>query len=63
MIYPPVWLWLVAFALVFVGLRFSRSVERLPPWLCGLVVLAALIGMWYLLNGQFGNYGIQIHLP
>ena len=63
MAYPPVWLWLAAFALVFVGLLFSRSVERIPAWLCGLIVLASLIGMWWLLNGQFGGQVLHIHLP
>ena len=66
---PPVWLWFVAGFMVVAGLLLSRSpraskrVAHLPTWFCALLALAALVGMWFLLNAQFGGQVIQVHLP
>lgn len=69
MVYPPFWLWLLAFALLFGGLWLSdslpgdRMLTRLPRWFCALLALASLIGMWYLLNAQFGGHVVRLALP
>lgn len=57
------WMWLVAGLLLVIGAWLSRSPRRvrlLPTWLCGLLVVAALVGMWFLLNYQFGGQFIGI---
>ena len=69
MVYPPLWMWLLAFGFIFVGLVLScvQSVDqllsRLPGKFCALLVLAGLVGMWYLLNVQFSGLVFQIRLP
>jgi hypothetical protein len=61
MIYPPLYLWVMAFALVIDGLLLSRFprvdqfVERLPLWLCGLLVLVWSVGVWCLFTVSFGG--------
>ena len=69
MVYPPLWMWLVAVTITFVGLWLSRSLRMdkriacLPGWFCALLALAALVGMWYLLNAQFGGLAFRLSLP
>ena len=66
---PPAWMWVVAVATVVLGLWLSRvphyekRVQHLPTWFCGLLALAALVGMWYLLQAQFGGLVVQVRLP
>ena len=67
--YPPFWMWLVAASITFLGLLLSRSlrtekvVNRLPVWLCALLALVALVGMWFVLNAQFGGLAVRLALP
>ena len=66
MIYPPVWMWVVAVVLLVVGglVSFVRQGRGYPPtWVCGFLALGAVIGMWFLLNAQFGGQVMQFHLP
>lgn len=64
MMYPSPWMWIVAAGLLLVGLLHGRSRRAYPPtWVCGLLALGALIGVWFLLNAQFGGQVFQLHLP
>lgn len=65
MIYPPLWLWLLACALLFAGLWLSRSPRflRLPAWLCASLSVASLVVMVYLLNAQYGGLVLRVVLP
>lgn len=64
MVNPFFWMWVVAAGLLLVGLLHGRSRRGYPPaWVCGLLALGALLGMWFLLNAQFGGQVLQIHLP
>lgn len=71
MIYASPWMWAAGIALVLLGLwQLRRSRRRTfrrssypPAWVCGLLAVAALVGMWFLLNAQFGGQVMQIHLP
>ncbi|HEU5382999.1 MAG TPA: hypothetical protein VFV38_46930 [Ktedonobacteraceae bacterium] len=61
---PSFWMLLVAAGLLLVGLLHGRSRRGYPPvWVCSLLVLGALLGVWFLLNAQFGGQVLQIHLP
>jgi hypothetical protein len=58
------WMVLVAFGLLLAGFLHTRARWGYPPaWFCGLLALAALVGMWFLLQAQFGDQVIQVHLP
>lgn len=66
--YPPAWMWIVAVVMVIVGIwlsrrRVSKTLAHLPGWFCALLVLVALLGMWFLLNAQFGGQAIHIPIP
>lgn len=70
MISASPWMWAVGISLVLLGLwqlrRSQRSWRRAsypPVWLCGLLVVVALVVMWFLLNAQFGGQAMQFHLP
>jgi uncharacterized membrane protein len=72
MVYPPVWMWVIAVSMVVGGLwlsrarsarRYEKRVRQLPTWFCALLALAALVGMWYLLQAQFGGLVVQVRLP
>lgn len=57
----PVWFWVLVALLVVVGLRVASNarqaalVNRVPVWVCGLLVAAALVGVWLLLQAQFAS--------
>ena len=69
MFYPPAWMWAVAVGTFVLGVwlsrvpRYEKRVRQLPTWFCGLLALAALVGMWYLLQAQFGGQVISVRLP
>lgn len=67
MLYPPLFLWLVAVSLVLDGLLLSRFpcvdrfLARLPLWLCGLLVLAWCLVVYGVFSSSFSGLVIQVH--
>ena len=60
------WMAGLAVGLILVGLLHGRSRYRRaypPTWVCGLLAVGALVGMWMWLNAQFAGQVIQFHLP
>ena len=55
----PVVMWMIGAALVFIGV-FGRGQRfdplKIPSWLCVVLVVAAMYGMWLLVGAQFGTH-------
>lgn len=59
----PVWMWIIGAALVLIGLvgrgkRFDPL--KLPSWVCVVLVIAAMFGMWVLVGAQFGTHALHL---
>ena len=58
-----VWLWIIGAALVLIGFvgrgkRFDPL--KFPSWVCVVLVVAAMYGMWVLVGAQFGTHVLHV---
>ena len=64
MMKPESFMWAIAAVMLIGGglLCFRRGGGYPPVWVCAVLAVAALVGMWFLLNYQFGGMSIGVHV-
>jgi hypothetical protein len=65
--YPPLWLWLLAIVLTFLGIwlspAFDRLLVRLPLWFLWLLVLVLVAAEWWFFYTLFSGLAFRFSFP